>query len=336
MPKLPLVAPVWLLPSEPKYIQCLDQMLVFPGNTIVGPQSPSWRTGATSSALTLVVSSTVILFDVVVLGCSVLGAIESFQVFCSGQKKVKVKPTSSWILMDLHIRQSNHIQGTARNHSFGALGVERRWEGTHEKSMVSWGKSSHFYAHPQPLILAKVTLPESMNSLHLAEGPYAVSVLCITWWSKWFSNLGLGDLTMRHTFPLITALFFVTSSWHLSQMLAILLFYCVQELTAFSGVLTCLNYLYLPCVLITVKPNNTYLSLFITHFYLAPSCFRTNMLLFIMVFLMTKCPELKITEDWQHCCCRAAQRWRWHDTAPLAVFVLPHCHTAHPSFAVPG
>lgn len=151
-----------------------------------------------------------------------------------------------------------------------------------------------------------------------------------------FKILELSDLTMRHTFPLITALFFVTSSWHLSQMLAILLFYCVQELTAFSGVLTCLNYLYMPCVLITVKPNNTYLSLFIAHFYLAPSCFRTNMFLFIMVFLMTKCPELKITEDWQHCCCRAAQRWRWHDTAPLAVFVLPHCHTAHPSFAVPG
>lgn len=111
-------------------------------------------------------------------------------------------------------------------------------------------------------------------------------------------------------------------------MLVILLFYCIQELGAFSGVLTCLNYL--PCVLITVKPNNTCLPLFISLFYLAPTCFHTNMFLFITVFLMTQCPELKITKGWQYCCCRAAQRWRWHDRAPLAVFSLLHCHTARP------
>lgn len=51
-------------------------------------------------------------------------------------------------------------------------------------------------------------------------------------------------------------------------MLVIFLFYHGQELTTFSGVLMCLNYLYMPCVLITVKPNNTYLSLFISFFTL--------------------------------------------------------------------
>jgi len=70
-------------------------MLVLPGNTAVSTQSLSCFAGATSSALTVVIDSTTLLFGVVDLRCGVLGAMESVQVFCSGQKKVKVKPTSS-------------------------------------------------------------------------------------------------------------------------------------------------------------------------------------------------------------------------------------------------
>lgn len=69
----------------------------------------SWcMVGATSRDGTLVIDSTLLLLGVV------LRAIQSVQVFCSGKQSIKVKPLSSWIIMALHIRERNHIQGTTR------------------------------------------------------------------------------------------------------------------------------------------------------------------------------------------------------------------------------
>lgn len=69
--------------------------------------------------------------------------LSQFRCFAAGNK---VMPASSWVFMDLPIKESNHIQGTTR-HSFGALGVQRGWEGTYEKFIFSWGKSIRFYVH---------------------------------------------------------------------------------------------------------------------------------------------------------------------------------------------
>lgn len=65
-------------------MQCPDKMLVFPSNTTVSTQSPARSLHCVwlGPPVTLV-----LLFGVVDLGCGVLGAIESVQVFCSGQKK---------------------------------------------------------------------------------------------------------------------------------------------------------------------------------------------------------------------------------------------------------
>lgn len=91
----------------------------------------------------------------------------------------------------------------------------------------------------------------------------------------------------------------------------------------------------MPYILITVKPNNTYLSHFISFFRFGPFCFPVNTFLFIMIFLMRKSLELKITGYWQCCSGRAAQG------APLAVSLWVPCHTAcpfpicHPQWATP-
>lgn len=133
---------------------------------------------------------------------------------------------------------------------------------------------------------------------------------------------------MRHTFPLTTDLFFVTSSLYLSKMLVIHLFCCVQDLTTSSGVLTCLNYLYMPCVLITVKPNNTCLAFF-SSFLLFSYLFPYKLIFIYFYYTVEKVPRIR-NNDWQYCCCQAAQRWRWHDTAPWTVFLVLHSHITHP------
>lgn len=86
----------------------------------------SWcLVGATSRDPILVIDSTLLLLGVV------LRAIQLVQVFCSGKKSIKVKPLSSWIIMALHIKEGNHIQGTTRWLWRGGNGKRirrNRWE----------------------------------------------------------------------------------------------------------------------------------------------------------------------------------------------------------------
>lgn len=100
-----------------------------------------------------------------------------------------------------------------------------------------------------------------------------------------------------------------------------LLFYYVQELTTFSEVFTCLNYLYMPCVLIIVKPNDTYLYLLISFFFTLLLLASVESYFYSYGLFDDKVTRIR-SKNWQCCCCWAVQRWTWHDTAPLALFLI--------------
>ena len=84
----------------------------------------------------------------------------------------------------------------------------------------------------------------------------------------------------------------------------------------------------MPCILTTVKLNDMYLPLFIS-FLLCSFLLPYKHISIYYGLSDDSVPRIR-NKGWQYCCCRAAQRRRWQGTAPLAVFSLLHCHTAHP------
>lgn len=131
---------------------------------------------------------------------------------------------------------------------------------------------------------------------------------------------------MGHTFPLAMALLLVTSFWYLSKMLVVLLFLLHPGICHFQCSGNMLK-LFVDASHLNHSSAKQYafISFHLLFFFnLGPSCFHTNIFLFITVLLMRKSPELKITRYWQYHCGRAAQG------ALLAVSSPALCHTVHP------